>query len=140
MKGHLPSPQCAVKQLKRLFKERRFLSSAQRCTDGGRREASRPPIFSNLQESWSQVSQAATRWLATVFSVTVVFLFSNNLATIVGQLVRTSPPPNRRCLSTSLLQLSLLRAWKAFFSFRKLSLSKHIFKSFLLFYFITNQD
>ena len=28
-----------------------------------------PPIFSNLQESWSKVSQAA-RWLATIFSVT----------------------------------------------------------------------
>ena len=35
-----------------------------------------PPIFSNLQESWSKVSQAA-RGLATVFSVTC-FIESNN--------------------------------------------------------------
>ena len=45
-----------------------------------------PPIFSNLQESWSKSSYAA-RELVTVFSVTFVFL-----VTIVGQLIKTPPP------------------------------------------------
>ena len=48
-----------------------------------------PPIFSNLQESWSNVSHAA-RELATVFSAT---FFS--LVTIVGQLVKTPSPQQR---------------------------------------------
>ena len=50
-----------------------------------------PPIFSNLQESWSKVNQAL-RGFATVFSVS--FSFSNNLVNnIWGQLVITPPPP-----------------------------------------------
>jgi len=49
--------------------------------------ASHPPTFSNLQEGWSKVSKAARR-LAIVFSVTFV-VCSNNVVTIVGQLVRT---------------------------------------------------
>jgi len=58
-------------------------------------EASHPPIYSNLQESWSKGSRAA-RELATVFSVTFIFV------TIVGQLVKHLPPPafNRRCFDT----------------------------------------
>ena len=59
--------------------------------------ASRPPIFSNWQESRSKVSHAA-RELATVFSVTFRFCFSNNSWSI-GQ---NAPPPNRWCLGTSL--------------------------------------
>ena len=47
----------------------------QRCADGGVEGAL--PIFSNSQESWSKVSHAA-RELATVFSVTFLFVFSNN--------------------------------------------------------------
>ena len=69
----------------------------QGCLDGGIVGIA-PPIFSNLQESSSKVSQAA-RGLATVYSVT--FFSSNNLVTIVGQLVR--PPPANRCLGTSML-------------------------------------
>jgi len=42
---------------------------------GGRGVRRVPPMFSNLQESWSKGSHAA-RELATVFSVT--FFFSNN--------------------------------------------------------------
>ena len=38
----------------------------------GRGGGSRPPIFTNLQESWSKVSQAA-RGFATVCSATSVF-------------------------------------------------------------------
>ena len=45
-----------------------------------------PPIFSNVQESWSKVSHAK-RELPTAFSVTF------SIVTIVGQLVKTSPPP-----------------------------------------------
>ena len=55
--------------------------SSQGCAYGGMGGVVPLPIFSNLQESWSKVSQAA-RGLATVFSVT--FCFSNNLVTIVG--------------------------------------------------------
>ena len=54
--------------------------------------ASHPPIFSNLQESWSKVSQAAKRVGHSMFCDLV---FSNNLVTIVGQLVRTSPPKQK---------------------------------------------
>ena len=39
----------------------------------GHEGMSRPPIFSNLRESWSKISQAA-RGLATVFSVTFFLL------------------------------------------------------------------
>ena len=53
-------------------------------------EVLRPPIFSNLQGSWSKVCHAA-RGLATVYSVTS-FFFSNNLVAIVDQLVRTLLP------------------------------------------------
>ena len=61
--------------------------------DVGAWGASRPQIFSNLQESWSEVRNAA-RELATVFSVTFFI-----------KLVIWSkrPLPNRRCLVTSLL-------------------------------------
>ena len=47
-------------------------------------------------ESWSKVS-LATRELATVFSVTFFFV------TIIGQLIKAPPPPNGKCLGTSLL-------------------------------------
>ena len=50
--------------------------------------ASRPPISSNLQESWSKASHAA-RELVTVCSVTYFLL------TIVGQLVKTPPPQQK---------------------------------------------
>ena len=59
------------------------------------------PIFTNLQESWSKDRHPAIALLGTVFSVT------SFLVTIVGQLVKT-PPPNRRCLSTSLQKGVLL--------------------------------
>ena len=63
-----------------------FAEHSQRCADGDVGDVV-PPIFSNLQESWSEVSYAA-RELATVFSVTFVFLVA-----IVDQLVKTLPPP-----------------------------------------------
>jgi len=56
--------------------------------DGDVRGVAPPPIFSNLQERWSKVIHAA-RELATVFSV-ANFVF---LVIIVGQLVKTPPPP-----------------------------------------------
>ena len=55
-----------------------------------------PPIYSNLEESWSKVSHAA-RELATVFSVTFLFL-----ATVVHQMVKSTPPPNGKYLGTLL--------------------------------------
>ena len=59
-----------------------------------------PNILKFARKLVKKVSQAA-RGMATVFSVTFS-LFSNNLLTIVGQLVRTLPPPKRRFLGTSL--------------------------------------
>ena len=58
----------------------------QGCADGGV-GASRPQIFSNLQESWPKVSHAASE-LATVFSVTI---FINN-SWSVGQ---SAPLPQK---------------------------------------------
>ena len=52
-----------------------------------------------LQKSWSKVSQATKRVGHSTFCD---HFFSNNLVTIVGQLIRTPPPLNRRCLGTSL--------------------------------------
>ena len=53
------------------------------------------PVFSNLQESWSKVSQAA-RGLATVVSVTIFwYQFSNNSWSI-GQ---NAPPPTTEGVS-----------------------------------------
>jgi len=51
--------------------KRTFIATThyQGCVNGGRACGRRPPIFSNLQESWSKVSHAAKE-LATVFSVT----------------------------------------------------------------------
>ena len=46
-----------------------------------------PPIFSNLQKSWSKGSHAG-RELATVISVILFFLSNNNWS--VGQ---NAPPP-----------------------------------------------
>ena len=66
----------------------------QGCADGktwGGRCA--PLIFSNLQESWSKVSQAAMRVGHSIFCDLFV-CFSNNLVTI-GQLVRTPPPQQK---------------------------------------------
>ena len=59
---------------------------------GGRGVASRPPIISNLQESWSKVSQASKRVGHSIFCD--VF-FSNNLVTIVGQLAERPPPQQK---------------------------------------------
>ena len=50
-----------------------------------------PPIFSNLQESWSKVSQAAKRVDHSIFCD----FFSNDLVTILGQLVRTPHPQQK---------------------------------------------
>jgi len=59
--------------------------------------ASRPTIFSSLQDSWSKVSHDA-RELATVLSVAFF------LVTIVGQIVKMPPPPlQQKCLGTSLV-------------------------------------
>ena len=52
-----------------------------------------PKMFSNLQVSWSKVSQAAKGCGHSIFYD--LLLFSNNLVAIVGQLVRTPPPSNR---------------------------------------------
>ena len=68
--------------------------SLQGCAEWGRCAS---PIFSNLQESLSKGDHVAKE-LATVFSVTCFCL-----VTVVGQLIKTSPPPsNRKCLGTSL--------------------------------------
>ena len=48
--------------------------------------ASRPPVYSYLQESWSKVSHAAGE-LATVFSVTLSFLVT---IVVDGQIVQRS--------------------------------------------------
>ena len=52
----------------------KIVCERQGCADWGHGGRRAPPIFSNLQESWSKGSHAA-RELATVFSVT---FFSNN--------------------------------------------------------------
>ena len=54
------------------------------------------PILPKLQESWSKVSHAA-REVITVFSETF------SLVTVVGQMTQTPPPPDGKCLSTSLV-------------------------------------
>ena len=54
-----------------------------------------PNIFKFARKFVKIVSQAA-RGLATVFSVNISLFFSNNLVTIVGQLVRTPPPPQQK--------------------------------------------
>ena len=59
---------------------------------GGVRGRRTPNIFKFARKLVKKASQAA-RGLATVFSVT--FYFSNNLVTIVGQLVRTPPPQQK---------------------------------------------
>ena len=66
-----------------------FLRAVRDVPMEGRGGTSRPSIFSNLQESWSKVSQAAKRVGHSIFCD---LLFSNNLVTIVGQLIRTPPP------------------------------------------------
>ena len=76
---------------------------AQCCADGSV-GALRSPMISNLQGSWSKASQAAKRVDHSIFCD--LFL-SNNLVTIVGQLVGT-PPPNKRCLGTSLTALTAM--------------------------------
>ena len=55
----------------------------QGCANWGAWGVSRPPIFSNLQESWPKGSHAG-RELATVFPVTFLNIFSNN-SWLVGQ-------------------------------------------------------
>ena len=54
-----------------------------------------PKYFQICNEVGQKLARQAARGLATVFSVTFI-LFSNNLGTIVGQLVRTSPPPQQK--------------------------------------------
>ena len=57
--------------------------------------ASRPPnIFKFARKLVKKVSQTA-RGLVTAFFVTFLF-FSNNVVTIVGQFVRTPPPPQQK--------------------------------------------
>jgi len=64
-----------------------------------------PPIFSNLQESWSEFSQAA-RGPATVFSVTF-FIFSKN-SWSVGQ---HTPPQQKVSWHITESNSSFLRFW-----------------------------
>ena len=59
------------------------------CRCGRWRRASRPRIVSNLQESWSKVSHAA-RELATEFSVTFFFFYTNSWS--IGQ----NAPPQQK--------------------------------------------
>ena len=51
----------------------------------------RGQLFSNFQESWSNVSQAGSKRVGHGIFCDLLFV-SPNLVTIVGQLVRTPPP------------------------------------------------
>ena len=64
-----------------------------------------PPLFIKFARKLikSQKVSHAAKELATVFSVTFL------LATIVGQLVKTPPPPSGKCIGKSLLALENLR-------------------------------
>ena len=67
--------------------------------------ASHSPQYFNICRDVGQKSARLPSGLPTVISV--ILLFSNNLVTIVGKLVRT-PLPNGRCLGTSLGSMSAL--------------------------------
>ena len=61
-----------------------------------------PPIFSDLQESWSSVSHAAREFVTVTNSLAAWLIF---LVAIVGHLVKNAPPPNGRCLGIFLTEI-----------------------------------
>ena len=61
------------------------------------------PIFSKMQESWSKSGYSA-REIITVISVT--FSCFSNISWSNGQ--NAPPPPNEKCLGTSLTHIIML--------------------------------